>query len=162
MILYHGSNKEIQRADVSFSKNYLDFGRGFYLTTYKEQAEKWALRKALRAGGEPIVHIYELDDEKLKDYKCMRFKEDNKLWLEFICECRRGSLNYMQYDVIMGSVADDDVFKTVEMYFKGIWDMERALKELRYYKLNDQICIVNQEVLDVCLRKLEAYKVVKP
>ena len=46
MILYHGTNKEIQKADVSFSKNYLDFGKGFYLTTYKEQAEKWALRKA--------------------------------------------------------------------------------------------------------------------
>lgn len=27
---------------IKFSKKYLDFGRGFYITTYKEQAEKWA------------------------------------------------------------------------------------------------------------------------
>lgn len=45
MILYHGTNKEIRKADVSFSKNYLDFGKGFYLTTYKEQAENGLLEK---------------------------------------------------------------------------------------------------------------------
>ncbi|MGN0164252.1 MAG: DUF3990 domain-containing protein [Candidatus Ornithomonoglobus sp.] len=39
-------------------------------------------------------------------------------------------------DVIVGAVADDDVFKTVDMYARGIWDKERVLKELRYYKTN--------------------------
>lgn len=48
MTVFHGSNKEIQLPDVSFSKNYLDFGKGFYLTTYQNQAEKSAalLRKS--------------------------------------------------------------------------------------------------------------------
>lgn len=48
MTVFHGSNKEIQLSDVSFSKNYLDFGKGFYLTTYQNQAEKSAalLRKS--------------------------------------------------------------------------------------------------------------------
>lgn len=37
MTVFHGSNKEIQAPDVSFSKNYLDFGRRFYVTTYQNQ-----------------------------------------------------------------------------------------------------------------------------
>ena len=48
MILFHGTTEIIEKPNVSFSKNYLDFGKGFYLTTYQKQAEKWALRKALR------------------------------------------------------------------------------------------------------------------
>ena len=30
-----------------FSKKYLDFGKGFYVTTFQSQAEKWAKRKCL-------------------------------------------------------------------------------------------------------------------
>lgn len=48
MTVFHGSNKEIQAPDVSFPKNYLDFGKGFYVTTYQNQAEKWAFREELR------------------------------------------------------------------------------------------------------------------
>ena len=63
MILYHGSNQEIIKPNVEFSKRYLDFGKGFYLTSYKEQSEKWALRKAARLGGEPTVNVYELPED---------------------------------------------------------------------------------------------------
>ena len=58
MIVYHGSICEIQSPDVSFSKSYLDFGKGFYVTSLKSQAEKWALRKAARTEkGEATVNI---------------------------------------------------------------------------------------------------------
>ena len=43
-----GTTEIIENPDVTFSKSYLDFRKGFYLTTYQKQAEKWALRKALR------------------------------------------------------------------------------------------------------------------
>ena len=38
MILYHTSSLEIQKPNVSFSRDRLDFGKGFYLTPLKEQA----------------------------------------------------------------------------------------------------------------------------
>lgn len=38
MIFFHGSNIEVKKPQISFSKNYLDFGKGFYLTSYKKQA----------------------------------------------------------------------------------------------------------------------------
>ena len=60
---------------------------------------------------------------------------------------------------IIGNVADDDVFKTVDMYFRGLWDKKRVLEELRYYKMNDQICIVNQKVLEEVLTFQKSYEV---
>ena len=38
MIVYHGTTMELKEPDVAFSKNFLDFGKGFYVTTYQEQA----------------------------------------------------------------------------------------------------------------------------
>ena len=64
-----------------------------------------------------------------------------------------------EFDIIIGSVADDDVFKTVDLYFRGLWDKTRVLEELRYYKLNDQICIVNQKTLDQLLTFKNSYEV---
>ena len=47
MIVYHGSTLVIDTPDVEHSKRYLDFGRAFYVTSYRMQAERWAaLRKA--------------------------------------------------------------------------------------------------------------------
>lgn len=160
MILYHGTVKVIRRPDVSFSKNYLDFGRGFYLTTYKKQAEKWAKRKALRQKEEPIVNVYELPDD-LQGYKMQYFDQEDEKWLDFVCACRKGKDIYQDYDIIVGGVADDDVFKTIDMYFRGIWNKDRTLQELRYYKKNNQICIVNQKVLDTELKFQEFYRVME-
>ena len=77
----------------------------------------------------------------------MRFNNENEKWLDFVCSCRKGVSLNEAYDMIIGNVANDDVFKTVDMYFRGLWDKNRTIEELRYYKMNDQICIVNQEVL---------------
>ena len=35
MILYHGSNVEIDEIDLNKCKKYKDFGQGFYCTTIK-------------------------------------------------------------------------------------------------------------------------------
>lgn len=43
MIVYHGTTDIIEKPDVDHSKNYLDFGKGFYLTTYEDQAKKWVM-----------------------------------------------------------------------------------------------------------------------
>ena len=120
MILFHGTTEIIEKPDVSFSKSYLDFGKGFYLTTYQKQAEKQ---------------------------------------LDFVCACRKGEKIYKNYDIVIGAVANDDVFKTVDMYFRGIWSKKKALDELRYYKMNDQICVINQDVLDKELSFKKSYQV---
>lgn len=157
MIVYHGTTEKILYPDVNHSKKYLDFGRGFYVTTYREQAEKWAKRKAVRSGKIPIVNSYEMP-ESLKNIRSLKFHNADGEWLDFVCSCRKGERLYKDYDVIIGNVANDDVFKTVDMYFRGIWSRKKALEELRYYKKNDQICFVSQEALKQ-LVFIEAYEV---
>ena len=88
-----------------------------------------------------------------------RFEKENEKWLDFVCACRKGQPLNKEYDIIIGNVADDDVFKTVDMYFRGLWDKEKVLDELRYYKMNNQICIVNQETLNRVITFKRAYEV---
>ncbi|MBQ9633956.1 MAG: DUF3990 domain-containing protein [Schwartzia sp.] len=42
MIVYHGSTVVVRQPDVLHSYRRLDFGKGFYTTTVREQAERWA------------------------------------------------------------------------------------------------------------------------
>ena len=72
MIVYHGTTIRIQKPDITYSKKYLDFGKGFYVTTYQKQAEKWALRKGLRQGKTAIVNIYEMSQD-INDFKVLSF-----------------------------------------------------------------------------------------
>lgn len=156
MTVFHGSNMEICIPDVAFSKNYLDFGKGFYVTSYQNQAERWALRKASRYNGKPVVNIYALTDEFSK-YRVLTFENENEKWLDFVCACRKGEELNKDYDIVIGNVADDDVFKTVDMYFRGLWDKQRTIDELRYFKMNDQICIVNQQIVSEVLKFERSY-----
>ena len=75
-------------------------------------------------------------------------------------KCRKTGINIASCRLKKNrNVADDDVFKTVDMYFRGLWDKDRVLDELRYYKMNDQICIVNQHTLDQILAFQTSYEV---
>lgn len=158
MIVYHGTTEIIEMPDVNHSKKYLDFGKGFYLTTYEEQARKWAMRKGMRQEKSGIVNVYEMKDN-WEGYRVLSFENENEKWLEFVCACRKGEPLNKDYDIIIGNVADDDVFKTVDMYFRGLWDKKKVLEELRYYKMNNQICIVNQNTLDQVLTFQKSYEV---
>ena len=158
MKLYHGTTQIVQKPDVSFAKQNLDFGPGFYLTSYEEQAKKWALRKALRQQAPAIINVYTLD-ELPSEIRLLRFDKQDIHWLKYVADCRTGKLIYQSYDVVIGGVANDDVFRTVDMYFRGIWGIQRTLKELKYYKVNDQICILSQNVLDSYLHFESSYEV---
>ena len=60
MIVYHGSTIVVDKPDVEHSFRPLDFGKGFYVTTVREQAVRWAHRKAdVLEGAKPILNIYE-------------------------------------------------------------------------------------------------------
>ncbi|MCD7833258.1 MAG: DUF3990 domain-containing protein [Lachnospiraceae bacterium] len=147
MIVYHGSTEQILHPDIKHSKKYLDFGRGFYVTTYRQQAEKWAGRKAVRTGRKPIINVYQLPDA-WDGFRVLEFHGADEECLDFVCASRQGKELYKAYDVIIGNVADDDVFKTVDMYLRRIWEKERALEELRYFRKNDQICITSESAIE--------------
>lgn len=150
MILYHGSTVEVAHPDPRRSRKNLDFGQGFYLTSYKEQAERWAKRKAAFEGAQAVVNAYDLADD-LSSFNVLRFDENDAGWVEFVCDCRHGGDSYLGYDVIVGCVADDKVYEAVNMYFRGLWSMEATLGALRFYDKNDQYCFVSQAAVDALL-----------
>ena len=89
MIVYHGSTEIIKNPDVLHSKKSLDFGQGFYLTPFENQAKKWAVRKGMRQEKTAIVNIYELSED-WKAFKVLSFENENAEWLDFVCACRKG------------------------------------------------------------------------
>ena len=122
MILYHTSNIEIQNPDLLHSRSKLDFGKGFYLTPLRIQAEKYGER-FLRRGIKAMLNIFSLDDERENcTYKV--FNSYDGEWLDFVMACRKG-LPHVTFDIIEGGIADDQVFNTVDLYFSGIYTRER-------------------------------------
>ena len=158
MIVYHGSDKIIQNPDIRFSKKRLDFGCGFYVTTVKEQAMRWAKRKAMLSNkGIGIVNVFDMQEHT--DFVVQDFADDLDSWIDFVCQCRGGAAIYQEYDLIKGKVADDKVFRVVDMYKRGIWDKERAIREIKVYKTYDQIAFVSQEAINSMLKFVDSFEV---
>ncbi len=150
--LYHGSYIAVPSPLVGLGRKKVDFGQGFYLTNLQEQARAWAVTIAERKGRnkQPIVSSYTLNYSSVKNdgFRVKVFESYNLEWLEYVIDCRRGGDMQKQFDIIEGGVANDNVIDTVEDYENGIITAEQALGQLRYKKVNHQICILNQEIID--------------
>lgn len=151
MIVYHGSIVPVEKPDITHSYRPLDFGKGFYVTSVREQAERWAKRKAdLLGSSKAIISVYEMQ-EKTEGLYVKTFAPDLMEWIDFVCSCRDGGVDYQRYDLIRGKVANDRVFRVVDMYHAGIWEKERALKEIKVYPNYDQIAFITQKAIDQLL-----------
>lgn len=151
-ILYHGSYIAVKAPLVGLGRKKVDFGQGFYLTNLYEQAKAWAETIAERKGRNtsPVVSAYTLDYSSVKTggFRIKVFDSYNLEWLEYVIDCRRGGEIQKLYDIVEGGVANDNVIDTVEDYENGIITADQALGQLQYKKVNHQICILNQEIID--------------
>ena len=148
MEVYHASTVVVESPDTTHSRAFLDFGPGFYVTTLQEQAVKYGARFTNR-GKEAILNIYELADD-LSQWKIIEFKRYDEVWLDFVTECRQGR-GVGDYDIVIGGIANDKVFRTVDLYFAGDISKEECLRRLIFEEPNNQICIRSQQVLNESL-----------
>lgn len=149
MILYHSSTLLVESPDISFSREYLDFGRGFYLTTIYDQAVKYAQRFKRRK--KPAwLSTYDFEFNPA-DWKILHFDSYNRDWLQFVTNCRAGK-DESDYDLVIGGIANDEVIQTIERYFAGEISENDALGLLKYQKPNNQYCIRSQRMIEQCLR----------
>lgn len=146
MYLFHTSTQIIEHPDVAFSRDYLDFGKGFYLTSMREQAVEYGVRFKLR-GKYSILNEFVFPDEYIENYKTKIFTHYNEEWLDFVAKCRRGEDDSV-WDIVIGPIADDKVFRTIDLYFSGEMGKEEALRRLNPLKPNNQWCIRNQNVIE--------------
>ena len=160
MLVYHGSNVEVRKPNILKSRKKTDFGRGFYTTTQKEQAEHWTSIKMDRAKtGRRVVSVFEVGDELLTDpeLKIREFHGPDEAWLNFVVDSRKGVEH--DYDLVFGPVANDKVFTVVNLYESGVLDAPAAIAELKAYKTYNQLSFHTSRVIRA-LRFVESYEVI--
>lgn len=142
MILYHGSNMEIERIDLSKSRPNKDFGKGFYLTEDKQQAQNMANQKVLQKGGKAVVTAYEFDESFLIDgtLSVKQFEGYTEEWAQFILENRNRKSEHPihNYDIVIGAIADDKVGVQLFRYMRDYIDLPTLVRNLQFKKLTIQ------------------------
>lgn len=157
MILYHGTNKDFDKIDFSYSLRFKDFGKGFYLTDIRSQALDMARRKVRLDGGAPFVQKYEFNQDLLtgETLRVLHFEEPSAEWAEFIFKNRNRRLQFSHdYDIVCGPVADDGVAYLLNLYEDGLRTLDDLAKELRYKHLNSQYCFSSEKSIQFLKRIL--------
>ena len=155
MKLYHGSNVEVPTPELLPSVRALDFGRGFYLTSDFEQAARWARTAVLRRGeGAAVVSVYEFDEPAAGALKILRFGSADAGWLEYVARNRTRPTDAPDFDIVSGPVANDNTMPVLNLYFKGAYSEEEALRRLLSQRLKDQFAMKTEAALS-CLAFLE-------
>ncbi len=110
-----------------------------------EQTEKWC-SKFKRRGKDGIVSRYVFDENAYEELKTLIFDAYSEDWLDYILNCRRGQ-DSTDYDLVVGGVANDKVFNTVELFFDGLIDKREAIHRLQYEKPNLQMAFRTEKAL---------------
>lgn len=146
MILYHGSVVVVEKPEIIKREIGRDFGFAFYTTDIKEQAIRWARRKAMileHKSGEkvvPVISCYEWDKEASLNILAVKEFEGATLeWLDMVTQCRSELSLQHPYDIVIGKIANDNVGETVSYVLQGIMRREDAVKRLQFEKINNQI-----------------------
>jgi len=144
MRVFHGSYKAISEIDLTKGRSNLDFGKGFYVTNIRSQAEYWATRTGRFHKTDGVVSEFEFYERAFTDkmYKVLRFTDYNEDWLDFVILNRDPVTEEQRhdYDIVEGPVANDDVNNRIDDYLAGIVSKADFLKELTFHRPTHQIC----------------------
>ncbi|MDR2581216.1 MAG: DUF3990 domain-containing protein [Fibromonadaceae bacterium] len=157
MLLFHASSLEIKKPKIINRFKTLDFGTGFYTTSNKEQAEAFAIKvyNRRKKEGFPIVNIYKFNDKAL-ELNTLAFDKPSEKWLDFVVYNRKFGRKE-NYDLIIGPVANDDVFSVIALYESGNLTKSEAIKRFKVKKLFNQYLFCNKKALS-SLSFVESYK----
>lgn len=93
------------------------------------------------------MNIYEIDDSVFSNLDVKRFKGADEEWLDFVADNRNGLYKGEKYDLIIGAVANDDVFQSLQLYLTGLYTKEQTLAALKIKKLYDQYVFATEKAL---------------
>lgn len=157
MILYHGSNMLIERIDLTKSRPNKDFGRAFYLSKERSQAEQMAEFKAMSEGGTPLVSAFKFDDSLMSndELKVLSFDEYSEEWAKFVFSNRDQAidLHAHEYDIVYGPIANDKVGRQILNLKEGYITFEMFLERLKFMKgITFQYAFCTQRAIDKLVR----------
>lgn len=138
MLVYHGTTLEIKEPKIIATEIGRDFGFAFYTTDIKEQAERWALRRAMiqsrrsKAAALAVVNVYEWESDANTDI--LEFDGASMEWLDMVVSCRSNLSFKHEHDIVIGKIANDNVGETVAYVIQGIMRKEDAIERLKFIK----------------------------
>ena len=153
MIVFHGSYTAVNEIDLTKGRSNLDFGKGFYVTNIRSQAEYWAERTGRFHKTNGIVSEFEFYENAFKHFelKVLRFSNYTEQWLDFVV-LNRDPLSPIpahDYDIVEGPVANDDVNDRIDDYLAGLVPKAEFLKELSHHRPTHQICLCTARSLQM-------------
>ena len=156
--LYHGSNVFIEKIDLTRSHPDKDFGKGYYLTDIRTQAEAMSIRRVRIAGeGEPTLTVYSFDESQLHspELRVKVFDEPTEEWALFVLSNREASLTGYthDYDIVIGPIADDGVAFQLDRYTRHMITLATLVEELKYRKLHRQYYFGTERALQTLIRQ---------
>ena len=171
--LFHASYASIEIVDLLACRKRNDFGQGFYLTTNREQAEKFVKTSILKSGKRlksGYVNLYRMRD--FFGLKCYEFITTDEEWLHCVCAHRQMDLfpdianGWKDYDVMIGKIANDDTMTTLTIYLQNGYGeigtdeaVRTAINNLKPHKLHDQVCLKTERSLSK-IEFIDAYEVI--
>jgi hypothetical protein len=153
MKVFHGSYIQVSEINLAKGRSNLDFGKGFYVTNIRSQAEYWAIRAGKFHKTIGFVSEFEFYERAFTDsmYKTLRFANYNEEWLDFVVLNRDPVTEEQRhdYDIVEGPVANDDVNDRINDYLAEIVSKIDFLKELAHHKPTHQICLCTTRSLQM-------------
>ena len=164
MILFHGGTDIIEHPVVITGDQGRDFGFAFYVTDIREQAERWACRRAkyrsriAHSEVKGIVCEYEFDENECDNLAIRRFPEPSLEWIDFVVANRSDVAYRHDYDLVIGKIANDRVGETISYVVQGVMRREDALERLRFQQINNQFAFCSEKAI-ARLRFVRSYEV---
>ena len=138
MTVYHGGYQPVKKPEIRKGRNTKHFGHGFYCTIIKEQAQRWARRYETK-----VISIYDVRMNNNLNIK--EFTEMSEEWLDFIVDCRSGKDH--NYDIVIGAMADDQIYNFVSDYIDGIITKEQFWVLAKFKYPTHQIAFCTKDAL---------------
>lgn len=161
IILYHGTTHIFDKVDLNHTSARKDFGAGFYTTTSRDQAIRWAtLMQHRRRTSSAYIYSYMLLEEECRSLQLCNLDSDLMYWLQVVYSYRidKPVLSSV-WDVIKGRVAGANAqslitdcyskYTTGDFYSIPEDERQLLLKRLQIEKLVDQYCFKSQRSIEL-------------
>lgn len=161
-LLYHGSDKIIEKPIYGAGKKYNDYGLGFYCTDSLEMAKEWGVGKD-RSG---YANCYTLDCTGLRILNLNSEEYGILHWLTILLQNREFDvpsgialeskeyllenfkIDYSGYDAIIGYRADDSYFSFAQDFINGTISYRQLKNAMHLGKLGQQFALKSRKAFE--------------
>lgn len=162
IILYHGSEVEVERPLLDRCKTNNDYGRGFYCTDDLELSKEWACKR----GNNGYSNQYVLDLDGLKILDLTDDDHGTLDWITVLIENRtfpidpdslatesrsflieNHHIDLVDYDIVIGFRADDSYFSYAQTFLENGMSIESLEEAMHLGDLGIQTALISEKAI---------------